>query len=133
MTDSLTDTFGPVLAAYSRTDAIADGVLHDVTTAARGFGIRLPTAIAEHAWSQAVAWPNPDTALRCETGRTWTVLAHAAQALRRAKRRGREGLQLFNFTPAPALDGQELITLGVEVGPGDAGEPVLTITAAADR
>lgn len=133
MTDVLTNTSEPVTATYSRAAAIAAGVLHDVTADARGVGILLPTAIAEHAWTAAVAWPHSESALRCETGRTWTVLAHAAQALERADRRGRGGLQLFNVTPAPALDGEDPVTLCVEVGTGDTGELVLTITAAADR
>lgn len=138
MTESLTDLFGPVINAYSRADAIADGVLHDVTGEARDQGILLPTTIAAHAWAAAVAWPDPETAVQYETGRTWTVLVHAAHALRHAKRLGLEGMQEFTFVPAPSLDDDGIendvkVTLGIEVGPGDALEPVLTITAPADR
>lgn len=135
MTESLTDFFGPLIGSYSRAQAIEDGVLHDVTDAAREHGILLPTAIAAHAWAAAVAWPDPDTASEYEPSRAWSVLVYASNALRRAKRLGREGMQEFTFVPAPDLDDAEDIevTLGVEVGPGDAGEPVLTITAVADR
>ncbi|WP_072814958.1 hypothetical protein [Rhodococcus zopfii] len=120
MTDFLTNTSEPVTAppaAALRPSPPA--CCTNVTTDARGVGILLPTAIAEHAWTAAVAWPHSESALRCETGRTWTVLAHAAQALERADRRGREGFQPFNVTPAPALDGENPVTLCAEVGTGD--------------
>lgn len=134
MNESLTNVFGPVIHSYSRAQAIGDGVLHDVTDISRDYGILLPTAIASHAWSSAVAWPNRETASRYETERTRTVLAHARNALLRAKRLGLRGLQEFAFTPTPGVDGETSeITLGIEIGPGDAAEPVLTITAAADR
>ncbi|MEE2061565.1 DUF6573 family protein [Rhodococcus artemisiae] len=130
MTDLLTDTR---TAAATRAEAIARGSLRDVTTDARHFGILLPTAITHRAWKQAIAWPDRGTAARWEAGRTGTVLAHAARALLRAQARGREGLQLFNFIPTPSPDGEDLLTLAVEIGPGDAGEPVVTITAATDH
>ncbi|MFF0242983.1 hypothetical protein ACFYRW_22565 [Rhodococcus pyridinivorans] len=107
--------------------------MRDVTSEARRFGILLPTAITDSAWKCAIAWPEADDALRWETGRARTVLAHAARALLRAQSLGIVGLQLFNFTPVTALDGKDLLTLGVEIGAGDAGEPVVTITTAADH
>lgn len=135
MTEPLTDFFGPLIGSYSRARAIDDGVLHDVTTAAREHGILLPTAIAAHAWTAAVAWPDRDTASEYEASRVWSVLVYASNALRHAKRLGREGMQEFTFVPAPDLDDADdvPVTLGIEVGPGDAGDPVLTITAVADR
>ncbi|WP_137725608.1 DUF6573 family protein [Prescottella subtropica] len=138
MNDDLTSLYGPVIASYTRADALTDGVLHDVTDIAREHGILLPTAIAAHAWAAAVAWHTPATAADYEPSRTWTVLLHAAHALRRAKRLGREGMQEFTFVPAPDLDetydlDDTYVTLGIEVGPGDHGEAVLTITAIADR
>jgi hypothetical protein len=75
--------FGEVISAYSRANAIADGVLHDVTALAAEQGIRYPVAIAAHAWAAAVAWDHG--AMQDETGRQWDVLTMAAHALRRAK------------------------------------------------
>lgn len=133
MTNLLTDTPAQGTPRRRRAEDIACGALHDVTTDARNFGILLPTAISDRAWSYAIAWPDPDKAIHWETGRTWTVLAHTARALLRARNLETTGLQLFNFTPAPALDGEGLLTLGVEVGRGDEGEPVITIIAAGDH
>lgn len=134
MDSFLTEFFGSPIHSYSRSQAIKDGVLRDVTDLAREYGILLPTAIAHNAWNEAVAWPDATTASEYEPERARTVLAHAASALREAKRLGLEGLQEFSFLPVPEkeTDGSRVL-LGIEVGPGDAAEPVLTITAASDR
>lgn len=125
--------FGEVISAYSRADAIADGVLHDVTALAAERGIRYPLAIAAHAWAAAVAWDHG--AMQDETGRQWDVLTMAAHALRRAKLLKLSGLQEFTVYVVPNRRGAEEpepVTLGIDVGPGDNFEPVLTITAPAD-
>ncbi len=101
MTDLLADTHA---AEVTRAEAISRGSLRDVTADARNFGILLPTAIADRAWKQAIAWPDLDTATRWETDRTWTVLAHAARAPpARSGRRTRRSpaVQLNPGTGAP--------------------------------
>lgn len=133
MAELLPESHGVESTQGTRAGALACGALRDVTSEARRFGILLPTAITDRAWKHTIAWPEADDALRCETGRAWTVLAHAARAVLRAQSFGAAGLQLFNFTPAPALDGEDLLTLGIEIGSGDTEEPVVTITTAVDR
>ena len=131
-----TDLADEIIHAYSRADAIADGVLHDVTKLAREQGILYPVAVASHAWANAVAWDEANGALQDETGRLWDVLISAAHGLRRAKRLNLQGLQEFTVYAVPNRPGAEdpePVALGISVGPGDIGEPVLTITAAADR
>ncbi|WP_458683597.1 DUF6573 family protein [Prescottella equi] len=133
MSAHLTDLADEIIHAYSRADAIADGVLHDVTELAREQGILHPVAIAAHAWSDAVAWDHGP--MQDETGRVWDVLTMAAHALRRAKRLRLEGLQLFTVYAVPNradAEEPEPVNLGISIGPGDNYEPVLTITAAAD-
>lgn len=124
-----------VIHAYSRADAIADGVLHDVTELAAQQGMRYPVAIATHAWDAAVAWDEAHGAMQDETGRQWDVLTMAAVALRRASRLRLTGPQMFTVYVVPNRPGAEEpepVTLGISVGPGDNHEPVLTITASAD-
>jgi hypothetical protein len=58
---------------YSRAQAIADGVLIDVSETARGAGIRWPVALTRAAWAQCVAVP-PGVACQDEAGRLWGVL-----------------------------------------------------------
>ncbi|CAG7637016.1 DUF6573 family protein [Rhodococcus opacus] len=125
-----------VIKAYSRADAITDGVLHDVTELAAQQGILYPVSIATHAWDVAVAWDDANGAMQDETGRQWDVLTMAAHALRRAKRLRLLGMQEFTVYAVPNRPGAEEpepVTLGIAVGPGDNLEPVLTITAPADR
>ena len=53
---SLEDVFGPVVASYSRAQAIEDGVLIDVTAMAREAGFKWPVALTHTAWCDCVAW-----------------------------------------------------------------------------
>lgn len=46
-----------ILDAYSRAEAIAHGLLVDVTAAAAGAGFTVPVALTWAAWSAAVEWP----------------------------------------------------------------------------
>ena len=53
---------------YSRADAIRDGVLIDVTEAAREAGFKLPVALTAAAWGKCVAVP-PGVECQDEAGR----------------------------------------------------------------
>ena len=61
LSDDLTATFGEVVYAYTRAEAIADGVLVDVTELARAAGFRHPVAMTSAAWSDCVAWTREDS------------------------------------------------------------------------
>ena len=58
---------------YTRADAIRDGVLIDVTAAAREAGFRYPVALTTAAWAKCGAVP-PGVACQDEAGRLWDVL-----------------------------------------------------------
>src|SRR5690606_5278926 len=62
----------PVIASYSRADALADGVLRDAGELAREAGLGFPVALTAAAWEAAVS-PN-DVAGQDERGRLWDVL-----------------------------------------------------------
>lgn len=51
-----------VIHGYSRTQAIEDGVLIDVSTAAREAGIKYPCAVTRAVWHTLVAWSTEDEA-----------------------------------------------------------------------
>lgn len=128
--------FEDTIHSYSRADALTDGTLRDVTALAGQQGILLPTAIASHAWGLAVAWNDENGALQDETGRLWDVLTMAGHILRAAARQnlsGRQDFSLYVVPNAPGASDAERVVLGIEIGPGDCGEPVLTITAPGDR
>jgi hypothetical protein len=61
---------------YSRADALADGVLIDVSAVAWEAGFKVPVALTAAAWTKCVAVP-PGVACQDEAGRLWDVLTSA--------------------------------------------------------
>src|SRR5262245_46930249 len=63
-----------VIFAYTRAQAIADGVLVDVTDTANGAGFKIPVALTSRVWAEYVAVPD---GVECqdETGRLWDILS----------------------------------------------------------
>lgn len=113
--------------SYSRSQAIADGVLHDVTDMAREAGFRYPVALTAGVWADCVAWCNgSDGRGQDENGRLWDVLSMARLAIKQA-----EGSEVrFSVLVVPEFGASSepvLKSLKMMVGPGDALEPVLTI------
>jgi len=75
-------TDASIINAYSRTQAIEDGVLIDITETAREAGIRFPTAVTAALWSTVVA--TPEEARACgesDSGRLWDVVWMLRQAI----------------------------------------------------
>lgn len=129
MTDSIESLFGNVIYAYSRADAIADGTLIDVTEPAREAGFRLPVALTAAAWADCVEWSAADSqrqTLQDEAGRLWDVVWMASIAARQAQGE-RVAFQLYRVPRGGRATRPRLTTLHLHIGPGDAGEPVITI------
>lgn len=128
---SLEDIFGPVVSCYSRAEAIQDGVLIDVTSMAREAGFKWPTALTHAAWCDCVAWTERDSRYQVhqdQSGRLWDVLFMAFYAIRTAPGAGdRLHFSLDRVPKDGHSEAAEEVTLKLVVGPGDAGEPVITI------
>ena len=130
-----------VISTYTRKQAIADGLLVDVTETAREAGLALPTALTRAVWSDCVAWSEDDARRsRCaagqdERGRLWDVvwMARCSVLLARAKRRreGGEPSDTLRYRvrrlPRPGNGREQLVDLKLVVSPGDTPEPVITI------
>lgn len=56
-TDSI---FGEVIYSYTRTQAIEDGVLVDVSETAAELGFRLPVAVTAAVWTRCVDWESEE-------------------------------------------------------------------------
>jgi hypothetical protein len=69
----LRDLFGEVIHAYTRADALADGVLIDVSQTAHEAGIRYPVALTRAAWERCVRVP-PGVACQDEAPRLWDLV-----------------------------------------------------------
>jgi hypothetical protein len=110
---------------YSRAEAIRDGALIGVTATAREAGIRYPVALTRAAWQRCVAVP-PGVRCQDEAGRLWDVLWLLACAIRRgpggAEVRVGVHVRTDNRERTPPL-----VRLRAVCGPGDRGEPVVTV------
>ncbi|MCB1677693.1 MAG: hypothetical protein KDI16_03300 [Halioglobus sp.] len=128
---SLHDVFGAVIASYSRQQAIEDGVLIDVTATAREAGFVLPVAVSHAAWCDCVAWTERDNRSQVyqdESGRLWDVLFMAFYAINATSDSGdRLTYALYRVPKDSHSTEAEEVSLKLVVGPGDAGEPVVTI------
>lgn len=129
---SLEDIFGPVIHAYTRAQAIADGVLVDVTEAAREVGFSVPVALTRAAWLDLVHWTEETEKRKgftgqCERGRLHDVVWMAYLAARRGTPRDRMLYQMIR-TPEKGrgLQARKVVVKAV-CGPGDEGEPVVTL------
>lgn len=115
----------PLVASYSRAEAIADGVLVDVTEQASATitGFRVPVAVTAAVWGAIEAIP-ASLAHQDVTGRLHDVLWMAYWAARRAG--GRSEVDFLVILPSRGTR-QRNRTMRCEIGPGDTAAPVVTI------
>lgn len=123
--------FGEVIYAYTRKQAIEDGVLIDVTEMAREAGFRWPVGVTAAVWADCVAWSEEDNGRQVyqdESGRLWDLLFVASYAVQTARQD--DGSLKYDIWRVPR-DGRstdsQLVSVKLVAGPGDDGEPVITI------
>ena len=128
--------FGPVIFAYTRAQAIKDGILVDVSETAREAGFKIPVAVTRTVWDRIIALPEGYLGFQDERGRLWDVLWMARHYALRASdsdrvrmcvlvRDIRKDLRDSNRSPCKHFP-------IVAIGAGDEGEPVVTIMFAED-
>ncbi len=119
-----------IVARYTRAEAIADGVLIDVSAVAREAGIRYPVALTAAVWGRCVAVPD-GVLFQDEAGRLWDVLFLLRLAIGRS-----DGASEVRFGVHVRDDNREgtppVVRLKALCGPGDQGEPVITVMTPAD-
>jgi hypothetical protein len=113
-----------VIYAYTRADALEDGVLKDVSKMAREAGFRYPVAVTCGVWAEYVRVPE-GVGGQSESGRLWDILWMTRCAAMRSLDRGEIKVDLF-VCNQDAM-GPKLVTLKALVHPGDQHEPVITI------
>ena len=72
-TNNQESPFGPVIYAYTRAQAVADGVQVEVTKTAQEAGIKFPMFLTRAVFEAYVAVP-PDVTGQDEAGRLWDVV-----------------------------------------------------------
>lgn len=117
--------FGDVISLYTREQGIADGVLVDVSEVAREAGFKWPVALTQALWADIVGIP-PEFAHEDTAGRLWDVLWMAYIAVQRSRgQRSHIEYELVLHTGDNGRAGRYRVKM--VAGPGDDGEPVLTL------
>lgn len=124
-------TAADLIHSYSRAEAIADGVLVDVTKPASEAGFKVPVTITRAAWADCVEWNDEIEARKAttqdESGRLWDVLWMAFNACRRPGEGQRRVFELHRVPREGRGNRPRRVALAVHIGPGDNAEPVITI------
>ena len=115
-----------VISVYSRAQALADGVLVDVSDLAKEAGFRWPVAVTDHLYhGYIVPALNLASAGQSISGRLWDVFSVLRAAISTGKDLSSLNITVY-FLMAPNAAPEPVDILAV-AGPGDAGEPVITI------
>jgi len=119
----------PVIFSYSRADALADGVLIDITAAAREHGFKLHTAVTDSLFGYVVPPDGLEGEGQSLEGRMHDLLTLAMIAARKGLNHDRVEFEvLFLMEPGKL----EKVRVILHVGPGDQGEAVLTLMLPGD-
>ena len=120
-----------LIYSYSRAQAIADGVLIDVTAQAREAGFKFHTVVSDNLFHSYIV---PPAGLEGEgqsiEGRLHDVFFVLLAAIRSSKAATDYAEIDVLFVMAPGR--QEKVKVVAVVGPGDSGEPVMTICLEVD-
>jgi hypothetical protein len=125
--DTQENPFGEVIYAYTRKQAIADGVLVDISKTAVEAGIKYPVAVTQALWAEYIE-PDPDMEGwgQSAEGRAWDVLW-----MFRCRAVGNKDsilhFEVLFLMAGPDKPIQRTVELKAICGPGDVGEPVITI------
>ena len=117
--------FGEPIHVYARAEAIEDGTLVDVSNTAKEAGFAVPVALTARLYadcndlSGTRATGGEDTA-----GRLWDLLYMAALAARREDNRDSSE---FLFDLIMPVGEETYYRAKCVIGPGDGGEPVITL------
>ncbi|WP_297919592.1 DUF6573 family protein [Metallibacterium sp.] len=114
------ELFGELIYSYTRAQALADGVLVDVSERAQRAGIRYPTACTHGVWALIDCLPASDTdtlAGIVRDVRAEEVLRAMLAAIRRGGVRGTDRVTFQALGCA----------LWAQCGPGDTAAPVVTV------
>ena len=123
--------FDPVIFAYTRAQAIGDGILVDVSETAREAGFRIPVAVTRTVWDRIVALPEGYLGFQDERGRLWDVLWMARHHALRASNSDRVRMCVLVRDIRKDLRDSKRPPRRhfpiVAIGSGDRGEATITI------
>lgn len=120
-----------IIHTHTRAQLIEDCDLIDVTETAKEAGFTVPVALSRAVWADCVEWTEETdkrkATIQDESGRLWDVVYMARLA---ARVRGDSQRRIYELYRVP-VQGRGIkprrVALAMHIGPGDAGEPVITI------
>ena len=122
----------PLIYSYTRAEFVRDGGLVEADEKlAREAGFLIPVGILREVWEDCVHWSDEDDgkgacAGQSTEGRLWDVLRMLHLKVR-SYGSCNEIEFTFNRVPRPGYNEEKEVTLLAICGPGDKGEPVITI------
>lgn len=130
-----------VISSYSREQALADGVLVDLSALAREAGFKFPVAVSAGVFAVLAPWANLLQGDVCEpaegqplyglgqsfNGRAWDLLTVLLYEIRRGKGGGRVDFAPLFVMPRVAPGRPTPVPMYAVCGPGDKGEPIITV------
>lgn len=115
--------FGEVISTYSRSEALADGELIDVTKTAKEAGIKIPTAVSKAVWGYMIDNEDKPDEKQIDI-KTWDVCFMLSFAIRISKNNS----NILKYPITRISNGKtEDVILKAIIGPGDDPNPVMTI------
>lgn len=120
--EDATAFWGDPIYVYTRRQALEDGVLIDVTALAKEAGFKWPFAMTAEVWAMIETIPETHSH-EDPTGRLWDVLRVAFATVRTRKK----DVSLLEYTVILHHAEGDRVRLKLVSGPGDEGEPVLTL------
>jgi len=133
--EPLASPFGEVIFAYTRADALHDGVLVEIPVdLCREAGFTVPVAVTAAVWDLIDPGNLDEMPGQSVAGRTWDLLwvcgcaARATQGQHRSTILFRCAFLISRTDPGGVvITEHQTATLRATCGPGDDGEPVITI------
>lgn len=133
--EPLASPFGEVIFAYTRGDALHDGVLMEIPVdLCREAGFTVPVAVTAAVWDLIDPGNLDEMPGQSVAGRTWDLLwvcgcaARATQGQHRSTILFRCAFLISRTAPGGVvITEHQTATLRATCGPGDDGEPVITI------
>jgi len=125
--NTIKEVFGEVIYSYTRAQALADGVLIDVSNMAQEAGFKFPVAITASVWHEYIV-PNDELVSYGQSyeGRLWDVLFMLKHYAAR-KQGDIVNYKLYFVMIQNGKPVEEVVELKAVCGPGDDTEPVITI------
>lgn len=128
---ALQEFYGAPVSVYTRSQAIDDGYLIDLSETARGLGFKVPVAITSDAFVRCVHLEKEEAqALGVSECQRVTRLLRVLLFKIRNTMNGSEDRCTFELAFQALKAGQsveERAMIEATIGPGDDGEPVITI------